>query len=619
MRRSICFTEPKAAPAGAKGDWKFVYSPSSTLPKGAMLLFDILSKGRDMDWEIPSASAKAKTNTIFLELPGGKTVAAKAIEDTTQFEFTLPVEVEQGEQIAFVLKDCRVQTNTQRRRPFYLHIDPKGKGDYRESEVFNLDVRGGSLASIRLLTPSIVTRNQRFDITVRFEDEFGNLTGFAPEGTMVELSYDQLRDNINWKLFVPETGFIILPNLYFNEGGIYRIKLKNMHTDELFHSWPIKCFDLPNKEAFWGMFHGESEHYNTEENVESALRHFRDDDAHQFYGTSPFEDEENTPSEIWKSIGSQVAECNEEDRFITFLGFQWAGEAGTEGLHTIIYNKDNKPILRKKDSKSNGLKKIYKSHTVKDFFSIPSFTMAKGLHYDFSEHSPEYETAVEIYNAWGSSECLAKEGNPRPITGKGKGTYQETAKGSIRAALNNNCRFGFVAGGLDDRGVFEELFDADQTQYSPGLTCILADGHSRDDLATAISKRSCYATTGARIILGLYVAQQPMGSVINTEDKPGLVYNRHISGYVIGTDKIKEIVIFRNGEVYKTLHPKDNQIDFTIDDTDPIEKTLLKSPDDRPPFVYYYLRTMQEDGEIAWSSPIWVDYAPAPAPSKKRK
>ena len=25
---------------------------------------------------------------------------------------------------------------------------------------------------------------------------------------------------------------------------------------------------------------------------------------------------------------------------------------------------------------------------------------------------------------------------------------------------------------------------------------------------------------------------------------------------------------------------------------------------------YYYIRVLQADGEIAWASPIWVDYAP---------
>ncbi len=42
----------------------------------------------------------------------------------------------------------------------------------------------------------------------------------------------------------------------------------------------------------------------------------------------------------------------------------------------------------------------------------------------------------------------------------------------------------------------------------------------------------------------------------------------------------------------------------------PIEKSVIDAKDKKPPFVYYYLRAMQEDGHMAWSSPIWVDYIP---------
>ena len=77
---------------------------------------------------------------------------------------------------------------------------------------------------------------------VRFEDEFGNLTNNAPEDTLIELSHEHLRENLNWKLFVPETGFISLPNLYFNEAGIYTIQLVNSKTKEIFRSAPISVF-----------------------------------------------------------------------------------------------------------------------------------------------------------------------------------------------------------------------------------------------------------------------------------------------------------------------------------------------------------------------------------------
>ena len=86
-----------------------------------------------------------------------------------------------------------------------------------------------------------------------------------------------------------------------------------------------------------------------------------------------------------------------------------------------------------------------------------------------------------------------------------------SAEGAIQKALKENKRFGFVAGGLDDRGVYSNLFETEQEQYMPGLTAIIAHEHSRAALFEALYNRSCYATTGARMIVGLYIAGFPMG------------------------------------------------------------------------------------------------------------
>lgn len=641
MRRSICFCEPQAALAGVVGTWKFSYTTATALPKNTRLKFDLLSKGRDIDWEIPDADPKGKRNLIWATLPSGKTINAKEVEIAGNyapaFEFTLPAEIKAGDTFHIFLgypskskEESEKKGNTgqkvvQRRRPFHLFIDPKGKGDYREPEVFAMDVRGNVLSNIRIIAPSIVSRNKRFDVTVRFEDEFGNLTSNAPEGTLIELSYEHLRENLNWKLFVPETGFINLPNLYFNEPGIYKIQLRNTRTNEKFFSAPIKCFAEYDKSIYWGLLHGESEKVDFTENIEACLRHFRDEKALQFFASSTFENVEETSNDLWKVISQQIAEFNEEGRFTTFLGFQWFAPLAEEGLRQIIYLKDNKPILRKKDSKSSSLKKIYKSHTPKDLISIPQFSMGKGLQTTFIDFTPEYERVVEIYNAWGSSECTEKEGNPRPITINGKTGITETEKGSIRKALNQNCRFGFVAGGLDDRGIFSEFFESDQVQYSPGLTAIIAIEQSRDALIMALHNRSCYATTGERMILGFAIAGAAIGSELTTKAKPGLVFNRHITGYVAGTAPLTEVSIIRNGKVLHTFKPDGALFDFAWDDTEILSKIVLTSPDERPPFVYYYLRVIQEDGHIGWASPIWIDYndanvtAISAAPKKTKK
>jgi len=233
MRRSICSAEPASTFAGETGTWKFSYTTAAPLPKGTKLRFDLLSMGRECDWEIPQTDPKEKNNLIWGILPNGKSIEATCKNEDTinsAYDFTLPIDIKIGETVTICLGKCRSQTNVQRKRPFLLYIDTKGKGDFKEPETFLVDVRGNLLHTIRVNTPSLVARNRRFDILVRFEDRYGNPTGNAPEGTLIELSYEHLRDNLTWKLFVPETGFINLPNLYFNEPGVYKIQLRNMST-----------------------------------------------------------------------------------------------------------------------------------------------------------------------------------------------------------------------------------------------------------------------------------------------------------------------------------------------------------------------------------------------------
>jgi hypothetical protein len=341
----------------------------------------------------------------------------------------------------------------------------------------------------------------------------------------------------------------------------------------------------------------------------------RDDRAMNFFGSSSFESVEETPTDIWKLISQNVAEFNEDERFNALLGFQFAGVPGDEGIRLFVYGKDNKPILRKKDTKYSSLKKIYKASAPKEFIAIPCFTAGKGYHFDFSKHEPDFERVVEIYNAWGSSECTAKEGNPLPITCKGKKGVQEFVNGTVQSALERNVRVGFVAGGLDDRGVYSDFLETDQEQYPPGLTAIIAKDQSRASLFEALYQRSCYATTGERIIVNFSVAGKPMGSEISTADKPGLSVNRHITGIAAGTKNLRSVEIIRNGKVIETFKPKDYHIEFTFDDLTPLNKVTINNKDKKPPFVYYYIRVIQEDGHMAWSSPIWIDDVPV-APGK---
>ena len=101
-----------------------------------------------------------------------------------------------------------------------------------------------------------------------------------------------------------------------------------------------------------------------------------------------------------------------------------------------------------------------------------------------------------------------------------------------------------------------------------------------------------------------------MGSELSTASKPGLHINRHLSGFVAGTTPLKKVELIRNGEVIQTFRSETNFLDFAYDDMGELAKSSLKAPDTGTLFAFYYLRVIQADGHMAWSSPIWVDCMP---------
>ncbi|HEY8506663.1 MAG TPA: hypothetical protein VIL46_18920, partial [Gemmataceae bacterium] len=66
---------------------------------------------------------------------------------------------------------------------------------------------------------------------------------------------------------------------------------------------------------------------------------------------------------------------------------------------------------------------------------------------------------------------------------------------------------------------------------------------------------------------------------------------------VIGTGPLEKIDVLRDSDVVATLEPEG--IEFAGEWTD---------PDPPAGEHYYYVRVLQKDQELAWTSPMWVTY-----------
>jgi hypothetical protein len=69
----------------------------------------------------------------------------------------------------------------------------------------------------------------------------------------------------------------------------------------------------------------------------------------------------------------------------------------------------------------------------------------------------------------------------------------------------------------------------------------------------------------------------------------------HLTVRVIGTNAIKQMDIIKDRRFIYTSRPGTRQIDLGFTD-------LQSGPGES----CYYARVLQEDGQLAWSSPVWI-------------
>jgi hypothetical protein len=202
---------------------------------------------------------------------------------------------------------------------------------------------------------------------------------------------------------------------------------------------------------------------------------------------------------------------------------------------------------------------------------------------DMENHDCEVQTCWEIVSCHGAYE---RQG------GDWIGTRGDDKSGQFVAdALDAGLRFGF-AGGSDGHGLnWHHGVCLKKDSHRSGLTAVFAEEASREAVLDALRRRRCYATSGVKIGLWFEVEERPMGEEITAA---GPVRFRVV---VQATAPIKSLVIVTNGGKEIDLEAAGTAVD--------LHGTLL--PPAACGWCYYFVRVVQKDGEIAWSSPIWLD------------
>jgi hypothetical protein len=194
---------------------------------------------------------------------------------------------------------------------------------------------------------------------------------------------------------------------------------------------------------------------------------------------------------------------------------------------------------------------------------------------DWRDHDAAVEPVVEIYQGYRQS--YESETGPRAAkAGDAIGNLRPA--GYVSEALGKGYRLGFVA-------------SSDHASTHSAFTNVLATAATREAILDAIRKRHVYASTD-NIVADVRSGEHLMGDEFAVNGAPA------ISVKLIGAAAFSKVVIVRDGKEVYTAAPGTKDVVLEWTDPEPVAVGGAAS--------YYYVRGEQSDGQLVWTSPMWV-------------
>ncbi|HJL33021.1 MAG TPA: CehA/McbA family metallohydrolase [Polyangiaceae bacterium LLY-WYZ-15_(1-7)] len=274
----------------------------------------------------------------------------------------------------------------------------------------------------------------------------------------------------------------------------------------------------------------------------------------------------------WEYL-QQVADRHEAPgAFATLLAYEWTGKMYPGPGHKCVYLPERGLPLVSRDELPEGRALVQR---IKELGGIAAPHHIGWTGCDEEGHDPEGQPFWEIVSCHGCYEHA-----DHPLGMRGEHTHQ-----LADVMLKKGHRFGFT-GSTDSHGLLWHHGEARKRDpYRTGLCAVQAPELSRDAVFSALRARRCYATSGVKILLDVRVNGAPMGSEIEASGPLEVEVEAVAEGPIARVDLVTEA-----GTI--TSAPGEG-------DAVRFEGELEGR--------YVYARVVQEDGEMAWSSPVFVD------------
>lgn len=253
-----------------------------------------------------------------------------------------------------------------------------------------------------------------------------------------------------------------------------------------------------------------------------------------------------------------------QPRFIALYGYEHGGSLQSRGGHkNVMYSKRGNPCIE-----DDAPPDLFRALEGRDAVAIPHQLADGGSATDWDRWDGRWEPVAEMFQARGSYEFM---GAPRLARVQRQGYF-------VWDALAKGIKTGLIAS--SDHGLTHSAY-----------ACLYVRERSREALIEACRARRTFAATDT-IVLEFCLGDAFMGEEVRTRQTPVL------RAMVRGTSELDRVDIVRNNEFVYSVNPEGSEYRFEFADSQ-----LSKGQK-----AYYYLRCVQDNAELAWSSPIWVEW-----------
>jgi len=282
---------------------------------------------------------------------------------------------------------------------------------------------------------------------------------------------------------------------------------------------------------------------------------------------------------LWCYLGKLARVHDDPDRFLTFLGEEWTSSFekysekhpyGYYGHRNLVFadpyfprwwnaRNGQTPAAVWEELRKMNANFVHIPHQLADTGNVPT-------DWDFTDETAQ--PVAEIFQTRGSYE------------------YQ----GTPREAGRSTPKPGYFLQDAWARGIVIGVIASPDHGGGYGKACVFAPELTREAILDAIRRRHCFGTTAARIFLDVRVDEHLMGEKIAAPAGDAV----EVKIRARCPAAIQRIEVCRNNRFIYTNQPKGREAELTFTDREPLEGRS-----------YYYVRVIQEDEEIAWSSPVW--------------